>query len=371
MANGSQAGKSTLAIIFTDLIDDADEVEEHLAEALWWHMAASAAAVTARSRGGSAPGKSGNVERNFEGTHRHYMLKYFWPHTQVRPNTSSYSPRVSEKIFERRFRMPRSVFNRVFEGVVRSSPYMRKGLTPDATGKLGISPLMKVIAALKQLAYGIPADLCDDMFGISESTASQCMLDFCKHVIAVFGATYLREPTGDDLKAIERRFRATGLPGCIGCVDCAGWFWKNAPKRRQGSLIGKDGNPCLRMEVICDLDLWVWSFQFGFPGMFNDLNILSASNHFRNILAGNFPTVMPTYKIHGEIFCWYYYLADGIYPKWKIFLQSIRETTTEKQSRFAKVQEGVRKSVERVFGVWCSGDSKSCLSSPNYGRRKK
>ena len=39
--------------------------------------------------------------------------------------------------------------------------------------------------------------------------------------------------------------------------DCAGWTWKNCPKAVQDVMVGKDGVPTLRIEVICDLNLWV------------------------------------------------------------------------------------------------------------------
>ena len=43
-------------------------------------------------------------------------------------------------------------------------------------------------------------------------------------------------------------------------------------------------------------------------------------------------------------------LADGIYPDWPIFMKTIPMPVGEKQKVFAKVQEGVRKDVERAFG---------------------
>jgi hypothetical protein len=46
-----------------------------------------------------------------------------------------------------------------------------------------------------------------------------------------------------------------------------------------------------------------------------------------------------------------YYLADGIYPEWPIFVKTHCNLTEEKYGRFAKEQEACRKDVERVFGV--------------------
>lgn len=331
-----------------------DDEEEEFSATLWWQLfvLASGGRSDARVFGsGSAAGKGANVLRDFAGAHTRYMLRYFWPHNEVRPGTNLYGPSQSEVAFERRFRMPRFVFNRVLVTVCNGSPYMCQGLRPDATGRKGISPLMKVITALRQLAYGIPADLSDDLFDVSETTARKCLKEFCRTVVTCFEHEYLRRPSAEDLKRIELQFRALGFPGCIGAVDCAGWYWKNAPKALQGSLIGKDGAPCLRAEVICDMDLWIWSFQFGLPGVYNDLQILDNSDYFAEILSGAYPPVAPNFKIDGESFDSFYYLADGIYPRWKIFLNSIRDPTTPDETRFSAAQEGVRKAVERVFGV--------------------
>ena len=46
-----------------------------------------------------------------------------------------------------------------------------------------------------------------------------------------------------------------------------------------------------------------------------------------------------------------YYLTDSIYPKWATFVQSISLPQGPKAALFAQHQEGVRKDVERAFGV--------------------
>lgn len=247
--------------------------------------------------------------------------------------------------------MSRAVFNRVFTAVTLDSDYLCQGLKPDVTGRMGISPLIKFVCALRQLAYGLPADLADDLFDVSETTAGLCLEEFCKSVVRCFSAVYLRQPTAADLKRIEKEFAAVGFPGCIGCLDCAGWQWKNCPKALQGIMKGKDGVPTLRMEVICSLDLWVWGFQFGLPGAMNDLNILEVSNHFQQVLSGVFPPTQPSYTVAGKSFDWFYYLTDGIYPSWKVFIKTVSQPLTRKAKLYSTFQEAVRKCVERVFGV--------------------
>ncbi|XP_048605584.1 uncharacterized protein LOC125583075 [Brassica napus] len=57
------------------------------------------------------------------------------------------------------------------------------------------------------------------------------------------------------------------------------------------------------------------------------------------------------YVVNGHPYKLAYYLTDGIYPKWSTFIQSITLPQTPKQELFAKVQEAIRKDVERAFGV--------------------
>ena len=105
------------------------------------------------------------------------------------------------------------------------------------------------------------------------------------------------------------------------------------------------------MEVICDLDLYIWHFYFGLPGMLNDIDVMWLSPLMNAIKIGTFPPHNVKYKIVEEEFDWYYFLADGIYPKnYKIFISTI-QNATKNENVFCSMQEGARKCVERVFGV--------------------
>jgi hypothetical protein len=46
-----------------------------------------------------------------------------------------------------------------------------------------------------------------------------------------------------------------------------------------------------------------------------------------------------------------YYLADGIYMQWSLFVKTIPAPSTEKQYHFAKCQEACWKDVEWTFRV--------------------
>jgi hypothetical protein len=65
--------------------------------------------------------------------------------------------------------MRRPVFLRIKEAVEEHDKYFVQ--KRHATGVLGLSCLQKVIAALRMLAYGVPADALDEYIRIGESTA--------------------------------------------------------------------------------------------------------------------------------------------------------------------------------------------------------
>jgi hypothetical protein len=96
-------------------------------------------------------------------------------------------------------------------------------------------------------------------------------------------------------------------------------------------------------------DLWIWHAFFGLPGSHNDINVLDRSSVFTNLVAGRAPPV--NYSVNGHDYTMGYYLADGIYPSWAIFVKSIHSPQGNKRKFFATAQESARKDVERVFGV--------------------
>jgi hypothetical protein len=125
--------------------------------------------------------------------------------------------------------MRRPLFLRIMAAVTEKDDWFR--CRPDATGKMGLSSFQKCIAALRILAYGLPADAVDDYVRISESTATEPLNKFCKAVIAVYEEQYLRAPTRGDVDALLAINARRGFPGMLGSLDCMHWEWKNGPTR--------------------------------------------------------------------------------------------------------------------------------------------
>lgn len=133
---------------------------------------------TDEKRGGSEPGNRRNVSRAFGKAHERYMIRYFWSTNSPGPGTTEDGPTQTEWSLERRFRIPRTVFNKLSSGVCSANTYFTQGLSPDAVGNYGIFPLIKILTEWRKLAYGIPAGLCYDLFDVSGMTDLKKIKEF-------------------------------------------------------------------------------------------------------------------------------------------------------------------------------------------------
>lgn len=60
---------------------------------------------------------------------------------------------------------------------------------------------------------------------------------------------------------------------------------------------------------------------------------------------------MYDFRIGEEDFQYGYFLADGIYPNWPIFVKPFSEPLGDGQKIYNTLQEARRKDIERCFGV--------------------
>lgn len=107
----------------------------------------------------------------------------------------------------------------------------------------------------------------------------------------------------------------------------------------------------MRLEVFCDDNLRIWSLNFSVPGSKNDVTIMDHSPFFRAVRNGKWPTVRPRLCISGHQLKRFYFLAEGIYLRYSIFLLPLPDPRIAKERRYAAQHASARKSVERVFGV--------------------
>jgi hypothetical protein len=105
----------------------------------------------------------------------------------------------------------------------------------------------------------------------------------------------------------------------------------------------------LVLEAVAASDLWIWHAFFGMPGSLNDINVFNRSPLQFALINGTMHGV--NFEVNGRPCGLPYWLADGIYPDWPIFMKTITNPDTAARRHFAKLQESLRKDIERAFGV--------------------
>jgi hypothetical protein len=194
-----------------------------------------------KKHGGSVPGKKPNKSRQPDKRYEHLMAQYF-NEDRIYDATD----------FRRRFRRSERLFDRVYKGVLQTDPaYFEQ--RPDCTGNMGIHPLLKIVAALRVLAYAAPADSVDDNLEIGESTLHETLRHFVDAVSACFGDQYLRAPTTQDVTDLLAQNAVRGFVGMLFSLDCMHWEWQNCPVSMAGQYKGKGKKkPTMVLEACAD-----------------------------------------------------------------------------------------------------------------------
>ncbi|XP_076935311.1 uncharacterized protein LOC143601913 [Bidens hawaiensis] len=118
-------------------------------------------------------------------------------------------------------------FFRILNEVVAHEPYFVQGR--DNVGRLGLSSMQKITAALRMMAYGVTAYFMDESIRIGESTAVESLKKFCETIVSIFSTEYLRSPNTNDITQLLAVADQRGFPRMLGSINCMHWKWKNCP----------------------------------------------------------------------------------------------------------------------------------------------
>jgi hypothetical protein len=295
------------------------------------------------------------IRRDREGAHDRLFQDYFADNCVYPPN-----------YFWRRYQMRRQLFLRIIRRLGEYSPYFTQ--REDACNRHGLSPLQKCTAALRLLAYGGAADSIDEYLNLARSTALDCLEKFYEGIIHCYGDEFCRRPNIVDTQRLLAKDEERGFPGMLGSIDCKHWQWRNCPVAHAGQFKGRDIKyPTIILEVVASYDRWIWHAFFGVAGSNNDINVLNQSPLFTDVLRGEAPVV--NFTVNGHKYNRGYYLADGIYPSWPVFMKDITLPQCEKHQVFINAQAAWRKDVECSFGLLKSRFNIIAVPGRSYSQR--
>ena len=173
---------------FTDMqfMCDEMEIDDVIIESVF-DSSSSEEEQEQSNRSGRAP----NKKRDFVSAYQQQISFYFNGRESI----------YSEKDFERQFRCPRSVFMRVHDALMGKHPFIHY---KDATGKLGVFPLVKLVGCFRYIAYGDAVDREDENLQVGESTLDPIIKLFTRMIVDEFGGQYLnRCPTDAETASLS------------------------------------------------------------------------------------------------------------------------------------------------------------------------
>lgn len=120
----------------------------------------------------------------------------------------------------------------------------------------------------------------------------------------------------------------------LGSLDYQHWRLNNCPVAWIGEFKGKKKNPAIAIKSVADTKLWACACRFGKPGTLNDSNIHDAFPIMSSILDGR---LLPDFEhcVNENRYRSLYFLADGIYPPYSVFVNTIMEMGTRREQAFA------------------------------------
>lgn len=173
-----------------------------------------------RKHGGSVTGRAPNCKIGREAAGKRLKQCYFHNAIEINEDAGQRGSLFTEAEFERRFRLPRNVYERVRKGVLEVDPFFREGR--DCVGYASSTTDQKIVAAMRQMSLGVPVDGLVEIMRISESLILESRRRFTTVIIAKFELEFLRRPLAEDARDILQRHAKLGFPGSFGSLDCSG-----------------------------------------------------------------------------------------------------------------------------------------------------
>ena len=225
-------------------------------------------------------------------------------------------------------------FNR--QSILRLTDVLMESLESSTFRNFALTPVLKVLVALRYFASGSFQGVIGDTFGIAQPTVSRAI--YCvSYALVQKSSQYIKFPVEPRLSEIKRKFYTVAhFPNVIGLID--GTHVKLiAPSLHEEQYVNRKGYHSINVQVIVDSDDKFINIVAKWPGSSHDSRVFRESGVYRNLENGT---------IDG------YLLGDSGYPCKPFLLTPYLRTQTRQEMRFNRAHKVTRCAVERTIGQW-------------------
>ena len=259
--------------------------------------------------------------------------------------------------FRQAFRLPYLLFKvKIFEFAVRMWWPDWKEYKVDAFGRPVAYLELKLLGCLNVLGHGADHSSVSLQTNISEEVHRTFFVRWIGLMASVKEKFIYMPHEQLELDFVTDEYKAMGLPGCVGSVDCVHIGWDQCPVQCTSMYKGKEGYPSISYEVICTSRKFIQSVSAGHPGARNDKHIVRTDNSVMQLLDGNSWLNSRSWESMDpngvrKVTKGLYLICDGVYHRWPCMMFPVKSGAAGSPSmKWGGMMESIRKDIECVFG---------------------
>ena len=255
---------------------------------------------------------------------------------------------IVKELFKREFRMSPETFSMIINIV--DQPMSRQ----DTRYREAVPIHKRVAIAIWRLATGNAYRVISKVFGVSMSTVSNVVLEFCT-VLSLIVSQHIKFPdTAAETSVMIDLFQITTncpIPQIVGCLDCTHCKVICPDIVSYSDYFNRKQVYSVNTQAVIGESLKFLDVSTGYPGSAHDSRVLRSSSLFNR--AENHEILeQPTVQVMGRGIK-PIVLADGAYPqlRWIMKPYARNRNLTPQEVNFNTVLSQSRSVVERGFGL--------------------
>ncbi|XP_025106067.1 putative nuclease HARBI1 [Pomacea canaliculata] len=202
-----------------------------------------------------------------------------------------------------------------------------------------LSPVLQVLLALRFYATGSFHDVCGELIGVHQTTASRTIRRVTQAILRTLPQK-IRLPNAEESQLTkEKFFQRHHIPNVLGCIDGTQIpIQSPGTARNEHEYVNRKGYHSINVQVICDADLIFFNIVAKWPGSVHDARILRESP-FYDAMESNQP------PLRGHL------LGDSGYMLRDWLMTPVLNPDTPEERIYNELHRQARCTVERSIGV--------------------